>query len=809
MKPARTAQVLPSASSLELRMTLHSRSALVIALLIAGAVIRMPAAERGAAVPWTTYEAEDMRGTQVTVLGPPAPARDRNAPLPSTVESEASGRRCVRLDAVGAALQWTAQGAANAVVVRYSLPDAADGGGLDSRLALFVNDRQVATLPVTSRCSWRYGGFPFRNDPHLGNPRNFFDEVRVKGLAIALGDTLRIERVDAQLPCTIDLVDLEPVPAPLPAPAGALDVTAAPFAADPSGRVDATAAFRACLAAAGPGKAVWIPAGRFLISGDLDIPAGMTLQGAGMRHSTLVGDPAQYNLPDRGGERKRVRLNGGGSGIHVADFAILGCLDHREDSEANDGFSETFGTGSTISRVWVEHTKTGAWIANSRGLVVDSCRFRNTIADGINLCVGVREAVVRNCSARGTGDDAFAIWPATYAPQAFAPGLNVISACTAALASFGSGVGVYGGEGNSVQDCRFTDVPCGCGVLVAGTFPIGGNGFSGTTLVQRCDLLRCGGFDTGWNAWRGALTICPQANDITGLRIDQVTIRDSLSYALQFANPGNRKVLGDAAINRLEIAGYGVAVPKAAPEPRACDGVHAVLADAKGGVAFHALAIDGLPITHLPAAGTAIRPPRSEFTMTFSAAPWTAGEAIAHQRPHESESKAPVVDAAGDAWFKGITAADLSTSSVNGATIVGLQQGVGQDLVLTYAAGQQYGIHQIEYVDKLTTADLAGHHGIRITLTSANYGRLIVLPRDYQADGRAYEGSADISQADRQTYDIPFAEMGRPGWSKGAGFADAAAAIAAGEHLDTLTIGWVCNTAGLAGTVVIHRVELY
>ncbi len=318
------------------------------ALFLAGAVAHLPAAERGAVVPWTTYEAEDMQGTHVTVLGPPAPSKDRASAPPWGVEVEASGRRCVRLDAVGSALQWTAKGSANGVVVRYSLPDAVDGRGRDSRLALYVNDQQVATLPVTSRYSWRYGAYPFRNDPHLGRPRCVFDEVRVAGLAIAPMDTLRIQRLDAELPCIIDLVDLEPVPAPLDAPAGALDVTGGAFKADPTGRADATAAFRACLAAApAAGGAVWIPAGTFLISGDLDIPAGVALQGAGMWRTRLVGDPAQYNLPDKAGERKRVRLSGGGSGIHLADFAITGCLDYREDSEANDGLSGTFGSGST------------------------------------------------------------------------------------------------------------------------------------------------------------------------------------------------------------------------------------------------------------------------------------------------------------------------------------------------------------------------------------------------------------------------------------------------------------------------------
>ena len=105
---------------------------------------------------------------------------------------ESSGRRCARLDGAGSYVQFTAQAPANAIVVRYSLPDSADGAGLDSSLSLHVNGARAATLPVTSRYSWRYGRYPFSNKPGDGAPRNFFDEVRLKGLVIHRGDTVKI-----------------------------------------------------------------------------------------------------------------------------------------------------------------------------------------------------------------------------------------------------------------------------------------------------------------------------------------------------------------------------------------------------------------------------------------------------------------------------------------------------------------------------------------------------------------------------------------------------------------------------------------
>ena len=82
-------------------------------------------------------------------------------------------------------------------------------------------------------------------------------------------------------------------------------------------------------------------------------------------------------------------------------------------AKPNDGLGGSYGTGSTISRIWVEHTKTGAWIQNSQGLVVDGCRFRDTIADGINSTVGCRARRSPTARPGARATIAFAMWPAT------------------------------------------------------------------------------------------------------------------------------------------------------------------------------------------------------------------------------------------------------------------------------------------------------------------------------------------------------------------------------------------------------------
>src|SRR6195952_5540153 len=81
----------------------------------------------GADLPWTTYEAESMKTTGV-VLGPKY--------APHELETEASGQKCVRLTTAGAFVEFTAQANANALVVRFNLPDSADGNGTTASLSL-------------------------------------------------------------------------------------------------------------------------------------------------------------------------------------------------------------------------------------------------------------------------------------------------------------------------------------------------------------------------------------------------------------------------------------------------------------------------------------------------------------------------------------------------------------------------------------------------------------------------------------------------------------------------------------------------
>lgn len=514
--------------------------------------------KRGAIIPWRTYEAENMHTTG-TVMGPKYE--------PYQVETESSGQKCVKLSQKGQYVEFTSLENANSMVIRYSLPDSKEGKGTSSSLTIYENGNLIQHAEVSSRYSWLYGKYPFTNDPAAGMPRHFYDEMRMTGLKIKKGDVIRIkydnQKEDAAAYCIIDLVDLENISPPLKAPSNSLSVTDKSFRGNDF-TDDYTEAFRNCITkAAETGKTVWIPAGTFKITGDIILPSNLTVQGAGMWYSQLVGDETLYPSPN-----KRVRLKGNGSNIHIADFAIIGKLKYRSDKEANDGIVGSFGANSTILRIWIEHTKVGMWIENSKNLKIIGCRMRNTNADGINFCVGMTESSIENCTARGTGDDCFAIWPTTFLKQVFAPGHNLIVHCTAQVPFLANGAAIYGGESNKIKNCSLVDISQGSAILISTTFPTENkdksinNNFSGTTVIEDCDIKTSGGFDHEWD-WRAALEICIDKRSISGLEINNLTITSSLSNAFSvIAKNENDKIgfLSNTILQNVSISNFGIGV---------------------------------------------------------------------------------------------------------------------------------------------------------------------------------------------------------------------------------------------------------
>ncbi len=539
---------------------MNMKSTCIIIILALSTSICPAQEKRGAVIPWKTYEAEHMHTTGM-VMGPTYD--------PYQVETESSGQQCVKLDAKGQFVEFISTIKAKSVVIRYSLPDNANGNGTKSTLGIYKNGKLVQQHEVSSHYSWLYGKYPFTNDPAAGRPRHFYDEIRLTGFEINKGDAIRIERDDNAGDdagyCIIDLVDLEDPAPPLRAPLNSLSIADRSFGGDHF-TDDYTEAFRHCIAkAVETGKTVWIPAGTFKISGDIILPANVTLQGAGMWYTQLVGDDSLYASANR-----RIRLKGDGSNIHLADFAIIGKLNYRIDKESNDGIVGSFGTNSTISRIWIEHTKVGMWIENSMNLTITACRMRNTMADGINFCVGMAHSTIENCTARGTGDDCFAIWPTVSQAikQEFPPGHNLVIHCSGALPYLANGAAIYGGDSNEVRECSFTDISQGSAILISTTFPTESkdksinNNFSGTTIIEDCDIKTSGGFDHDWD-WRAAVELCLDKRSIAGIEINNVHIENSLSNGLSVITknePGKMGVLSHAILQNVTILNYGIGV---------------------------------------------------------------------------------------------------------------------------------------------------------------------------------------------------------------------------------------------------------
>ncbi len=512
-----------------------------------------PAPARGAAVPYVELEAEDST-TSGTVLGPSRAVDD--ADVLRSIAGESSGRRAVELTATGQSVQWVTPVATNSLVVRFVIPDAPDGSGTTATLGVTVDGHRVASLPLTSRYAWAYGdpmtGDATTNNPADGHARHFYDEARLLLPAdVPAGATLALVRDagDTAAYCVVDLVDLEEVPAALGQPAGTVSI--ASHGATPDDATDDGAAIQAAIDdAQSRGQGVWIPPGTYLDAATVLNVKGVAVQGAGMWRSVVQGASARFVC--------------GGTACQLADLALLGDTVLRDDGASVAGISGTFGTGSRIQNVWIEHFTTGAWIGvngntPTSGLLVHGARVRDTFADGINLCNGTHDSIVEQSTARNTGDDGFASW-------AFAGGgdpanaNNVFRFDTVQLPWRANCFAIYGGSDNAIEDDVCADVVTYPGIFVDQEF--NAHPFAGTTSVARDTILRAGGlmYGTSW----GALTLSGHeaASPMTGITVQDVDIQDATYAGLLFIGPKDRidgVILRGVTIERPGTTGLAVA----------------------------------------------------------------------------------------------------------------------------------------------------------------------------------------------------------------------------------------------------------
>ncbi|MEV4757043.1 glycosyl hydrolase family 28-related protein [Micromonospora sp. NPDC049559] len=481
-------------------------------------------AGRGARVDFVEQEAESA-ATNGTVIGP-----DRAA---YTLPAEASGRRAVRL-APGQYVEFALPATANAITVRYSIPDAPGGGGITAPLDVTVNGGARRTITLTSRYAWLYNQYPFSNDPGADllhpdwwitecncvpaattpppvvakpfRPNHFYDEQRLLlGRTYRAGDRVRLTapaRTNAAW-TVVDLLDSQLV-APPRVSLAAANVLA--FGADPTGRRDSADAFDRAIAFAKRARLkVYLPPGTYQVNRHI-IVDDVTIEGAGNWYTIVKGREVALDPPAPDGSVHtgvgfygRDAAAGGSRNVHLSGFAIEGDVRERIDTDQVNGVGGAM-SDSTIDGLHISHTKVGMWfdgpMTNLRitnNVVVDQ------IADGLNFHTGVTNSVVSNNFFRNTGDDALAMWSERTANAG-----NTFDHNTVQTPVLANGIAIYGGTDNTVSNNLVADpVREGSAIQVGSRF--GAEPFTGRLLITNNTTVRAGTYELNWNIGLGAI----------------------------------------------------------------------------------------------------------------------------------------------------------------------------------------------------------------------------------------------------------------------------------------------------------------
>jgi Pectate lyase superfamily protein len=481
-------------------------------------------AGRGARVGFAEQEAESA-STNGTIIGP-----DRT---PYTLAAEASGRTAVKLTP-GQYVEFTLPRAANAITVRYSIPDAPNGGGITAPLNVAVNGQNSATMTLTSQYSWLYNQYPFSNDPNAGllhpdwwitecscvpasttptptitkpfRPNHFYDEQRLLlGQEYHAGDKVRLTVPAGSNAAwtVIDLLDSQLVGAPH-ITLHAANVLA--FGADPSGRHDSADAFDAAIAFAKQHHLkVYIPPGTYQVNRHIVVD-NVTIEGAGSWYTIIKGHEVALNPPAPDGSVHtgvgfygKDASAGGSTNVHLSGFAIEGDVRERIDTDQVNGIGGAL-SDSTIDGLYIHHTKVGMWFDGPMtNLRITNNVIADQIADGINFHTGVTNSVVRNNFIRNTGDDGLAMWSEKTADTG-----NTFDHNTVQTPVLANGIAIYGGADNTVSNNLIADpIREGSAIHVGSRF--GAVAFTGHLWITDNTTVRAGTYELNWKIGLGAI----------------------------------------------------------------------------------------------------------------------------------------------------------------------------------------------------------------------------------------------------------------------------------------------------------------
>ncbi|AWS47553.1 mycodextranase [Streptosporangium sp. 'caverna'] len=481
-------------------------------------------AGRGADVDFAEQEAENA-ATNGTTIGP-----DRTA---YTLPAEASGRKAVKLTS-GQYVEFTLPSAANAITVRYSIPDAPNGGGITAPLNVTVNGGAKKVMTLTSQYAWLYNQYQFSNNPNADllhpdwwitecacvpsattpaptitkpfRPMHFYDEQR-----LLLGKTYRAgDKVRLTVPAgsnaastVIDLLDSELVGAPH---VRLLAANVLAFGADPSGRRDSADALDKAIAFAKRSHLkVYIPPGTYQVNRHI-IVDNVTIEGAGSWYTIIKGREVALSTPAPDGSVHtgvgfygKDASAGGSKDVHLSGFAIEGDVRERIDTDQVNGIGGAM-SDSTIDGLYIRHTKVGMWFDGPMtNLRITNNVIVDQIADAINFHTGVTNSVVSNNFIRNTGDDGLAMW----AEKTTNTG-NTFDHNTVQTPTLANGIAIYGGTDNTVSNNLIADpIREGSAIHVGSRF--GAEAFTGHLWIKNNTTARAGTYELNWNIGLGAI----------------------------------------------------------------------------------------------------------------------------------------------------------------------------------------------------------------------------------------------------------------------------------------------------------------
>ena len=526
----------------------------------------------GAKMPYTTHEAENASVENGATI-------QQSTDMESTAV-EATNQTYVELPKKDAAVTFNVTEPANALNVRYTIPDGASG-----QLDVQVNGSSVGNLDLSSHSAWQYlkGDHEYDQAIDGSSARFRFDETRLllKDIQLKSGDKISlVKKKDDNVPYGIDFIELEQAPAPVAQ--GENSISIVDKGASANDDSDDTAALLAAVEEAkASGKSVYIPEGRFNFDKQVNIEAdNLKISGAGVWHTQL-----HFTSDKRYGGG--IVFGHNSNGIELSNLYMDSNLTSRYNEDAQyKAISGTLGKDSKIHDIWVQHFEVGMWIGDydqtgnmkyTDGLVVENARIRNNLADGINFAQGTKNSTVKNSNIRGNGDDGLAIWSSiSDGTNAAAEENNKFLNNTIESGWRAAGIGIFGGKGHEISGNLIKDVFAGAGIRVNTVFA--GHNFdlndSGIKIHDNT-ILRSGTTNDLYNLHRGAIDFQQVRGTIKNVAIYDNKLLNTLADPMitknfEMGDNGNGEIrLSNNTIdNKATIVGAISTVSPTKPEPK-------------------------------------------------------------------------------------------------------------------------------------------------------------------------------------------------------------------------------------------------